>query len=87
MINETGSRHEREFIWQLSLGEFTTTGTGCSKKAGKTKASEKMFAMLREEWSQKVKEQNIKKQKHQEGMKRQGSKNIASLANHLFCRC
>ena len=33
-----------------------------------------MFVMLREEWSQKVKEQNIKKQKHQEGMKRQGSK-------------
>ena len=33
-----------------------------------------MLAMLREEWSQKVKEQNLKKQKHQEGMKRQGSK-------------
>ena len=74
MINETGSRHEREFTWQLSLGEFTTTGTGRSKKAAKTEASEKMFAMLPEQWSQKVKEQNLKKQKHQEGMKRQGSK-------------
>ena len=32
-----------------------------------------MFAMLPEQWSQKVKEQNLKKQKHQEAMKRKAS--------------
>ena len=73
MINETGPSHKKEFTWQLTLGQFTTTGTGPNKKVAKNEASEKMLTMLPKEWSQKVKERDSKKGKG--AMKREASEN------------
>ena len=34
-MSESGPQHQKRFTWQLSLGNFTTCGTGHSKKIAK----------------------------------------------------
>jgi len=50
MISEAGPPHQKTFTWQLTLGEFTTTGTGPNKKIARNVAADQMMATLPEEW-------------------------------------
>ena len=52
MIAECGPPHQKTFTWQLTIGEFTTSGTGPNKKIARNVAAEQMMAMLPEEWKQ-----------------------------------
>merc|ERR1711936_10999 len=53
MIGEQGPPHQKTFTWQLTLGEFSTTGTGPNKKLARNVAAEQMMAQLPEEWKSK----------------------------------
>lgn len=35
LISESGPQHQKRFTWQLTMGQYTTTGTGHSKKIAK----------------------------------------------------
>jgi len=50
LISESGPPHQKQFTWQLSMGQFTTTGTGPNKKVSRNSAAEQMMATLPEEW-------------------------------------
>jgi len=50
LLSEAGPPHQKVFTWQLSLGQFTTTGTGQNKKVARNSAAEQMMATLPEEW-------------------------------------
>ena len=52
LISEAGPPHQKLFTWQLSLGQYTTTGTGPNKKIARNTAAEQMMATLPEEWKQ-----------------------------------
>lgn len=52
MVGEQGMPHQKTFTWQLTLGEFTTRGTGPNKKLARNVAAEQMMALLPEEWKQ-----------------------------------
>jgi len=54
LISEAGPPHQKLFTWQLSLGQYTTTGTGPNKKIARNTAAEQMMATLPEEWKQKA---------------------------------
>merc|ERR1712032_417154 len=43
----------RMSTWQLTLGEYSTTGTGPNKKLARNVAAEQMMAQLPEEWKSK----------------------------------
>jgi len=68
MINEEGPSHSKEFTWQLTLGEFITTGTGPNKKVARNIAAEKMLATIPEEWGKG-------------NQKKKGEKRIATVVN------
>jgi len=53
LIGESGPPHQKQFSWQLRLGEFLTKGVGPNKKIARTTAAEQMMATLPEEWKQK----------------------------------
>jgi len=55
MTNESGPPHQKTFTWQLTIGEFTTTGTGPNKKVARNVAADQMMATLPDEWKQKGK--------------------------------
>jgi len=50
MVSESGPQHQKRFTWQLNLGNFTTCGTGHSKKIAKQTAAEEMMNTLPDEW-------------------------------------
>merc|ERR1719330_233435 len=50
MVSESGPQHQKRFTWQLNLGNFTTCGTGDSKKIAKQTAAEEMMNTLPDEW-------------------------------------
>lgn len=52
LISESGPPHQKLFTMQLQIGEYTTVGTGNSKKIAKQGAAEQMMATLPEEWKQ-----------------------------------
>jgi len=52
LIGESGPPHQKQFSWQLRLGEFSTMGVGPNKKLARTTAAEQMMATLPEEWKQ-----------------------------------
>jgi len=54
LISETGPPHQKVFTWQLSLGQYVTTGTGANKKIARNSAAEQMLATIPEEWKQKA---------------------------------
>jgi len=54
LISEAGPPHQKLFTWQLTLGQYTTTGTGPNKKIARNTAAEQMMATLPEEWKQKA---------------------------------
>lgn len=68
MIGEHGPPHQKTFTWQLTLGEFSTTGTGPNKKLARNVAAEQMMAQLPEEWKSK----RSKSKKSGAGNKRPG---------------
>jgi len=68
MIGEQGPPHQKTFTWQLTLGEFSTTGTGPNKKLARNVAAEQMMAQLPEEWKSK----RAKTKKSGAGTKRPG---------------
>lgn len=54
LVSEAGPPHQKLFTWQLSLGQYTTTGTGPNKKIARNTAAEQMMASLPDEWKQKA---------------------------------
>lgn len=50
LVSESGPQHQKRFTWQLTLGPYTTCGTGNSKKIAKQTAAEEMMATLPEDW-------------------------------------
>jgi len=54
LISEAGPPHQKIFTWQLSLGQYTTTGTGPNKKIARNTAAEQMMSSLPEDWKQKA---------------------------------
>lgn len=54
LLSESGPQHQKRFTWQLSMGQYTTSGTGHSKKIAKASAAEQMMATLPEEWKSKA---------------------------------
>lgn len=50
MTNESGLPHQKTFTWQLTIGEFTTTGTGPNKKVARNVAADQMMVTLPDEW-------------------------------------
>jgi len=68
MVGEQGPPHQKTFTWQLTLGEFSTTGTGPNKKLARNVAAEQMMAQLPEEWKSK----RAKTKKSGAGTKRPG---------------
>eukprot|EP00092_Neocalanus_flemingeri_P046333 GFUD01052101.1.p1 GENE.GFUD01052101.1~~GFUD01052101.1.p1 ORF type:complete len:438 (+),score=109.97 GFUD01052101.1:63-1376(+) len=52
LISEAGPPHQKLFTWQLSLGQYTTTGTGPNKKIARNTAAEQMMTTLPEDWKQ-----------------------------------
>lgn len=68
MVGEQGPPHQKTFTWQLTLGEFSTTGTGPNKKLARNVAAEQMMAQLPEEWKSK----RAKSKKSGAGTKRPG---------------
>ena len=40
------------FTWQLSLGQYTTSGTGPNKKIARNTAAEQMMTSLPDQWKQ-----------------------------------
>ena len=53
LVSEAGPQHQKRFTWKLTMGEFSTTGSGHSKKIARQGAAEQMMATLPEEWKQK----------------------------------
>lgn len=68
LMSESGPPHQKQFTWQLSMGQFMTTGTGPNKKIARNSAAESMMATLPEEWKQG----KGKKKKSVSGKKRFG---------------
>jgi len=54
LISEAGPPHQKVFTWQLSMGQYMTTGTGPNKKIARNTAAEQMMATLPDEWKQKA---------------------------------
>jgi len=54
LISESGPQHQKRFTWQLTMGQYTTTGTGHSKKIAKASAAEQMMSTLPEDWKSKA---------------------------------
>jgi len=59
LISESGPAHAKLYTWQLTIGEFSTVGTGPSKKIAKQGAADQMMAALPEEWK-KVARRSVK---------------------------
>ena len=54
LLSEAGPPHQKVFTWQLTLGQYTTTGTGANKKIARNSAAEQMMATLPDDWKQKT---------------------------------
>lgn len=54
LISEAGPPHQKVFTWQLSMGQYMTTGTGPNKKIARNTAAEQMMSTLPDEWKQKA---------------------------------
>jgi len=54
LVSEAGPPHQKMFTWQLSLGQYTTSGTGPNKKIARNTAAEQMMTSLPDQWKQKA---------------------------------
>jgi len=50
MVKEEGPPHARKFTWSLKMGEFETTGAGCSKRIAKSLAAQAMYEKIPDDW-------------------------------------
>jgi len=53
LVAESGPQHQKRFTWQLTMGPYSTCGTGNSKKVAKQTAAEQMMTTLPDEWKAK----------------------------------